>query len=166
MSETSAKHRDYRILVVCMGNICRSPTAKGFLDKHIIINQLESIVKVDSAGTHSYHIGHSPDDRSQAAARRANVDISTDRSRKIRSEDFYEYHEILVMDSQNMTDVQAVSPSDASAVVRLIMDDLPEYGMSEVPDPYYGGESGFVKVVDMLDQVSAAICQRLLKQLQ
>lgn len=157
---------EYRILVVCMGNICRSPTAKGFLDKHISINKLDSKVKVDSAGTHSYHIGHSPDPRSQAAARKASVDISTDRSRKIRDEDFYHYHEILVMDQQNLSEVQSIAPNDASAIVQLMMDDLPGYGLAEVPDPYYGGENGFVKVVDMLDQVSAAICQRLTDQLK
>lgn len=157
---------EYRILVVCMGNICRSPTAKGFLDKHIGLNSLESKVKVDSAGTHSYHIGHSPDARSQAAARRASVDISADRSRKIEPDDFYHYHEILVMDRQNLADVQSIAPADARAVVQLIMDDLPDYGLTEVPDPYYGGDSGFVKVVDMLDQVSAAICQRLIDRLR
>ena len=155
---------EYKILVVCMGNICRSPTAKGFLDKHIIINRLKSKVKVDSAGTHSYHIGHSADTRSQAAARRVNVDISTDRSRKIRSEDFYHYNEILVMDRQNLSDVLSVAPENASSVIQLIMDDLPDCDLGEVPDPYYGGENGFVKVVDMLDQVSAAICRRLIKQ--
>ncbi len=157
---------EYRILVVCMGNICRSPTAKGFLDKHINNNKLQNKVKVDSAGTHSYHIGHRPDSRSQAAARQAGVDIASDRSRKIHPDDFHGYHEILVMDRQNLSDVQAVAPDNATAVIQLIMHDLPDYGSAEVPDPYYGGESGFIQVVDMLDQVSAAICQRLLQQLR
>ncbi len=155
---------EYQILVVCMGNICRSPTAKGFLDKHIFLNRLDEKVKVDSAGTHSYHIGHQPDPRSQAAARQANVDIAGDRSRKIRSEDFHQYHEILVMDKLNLNDVRAQAPAGSPAVIQLIMDDLPDYGLREVPDPYYGGETGFTRVVDMLDQVAAAICQRLIAQ--
>ncbi len=155
---------DYRILVVCMGNICRSPTAKGFLDKHLFINQINDKVKVKSAGTHGYHIGHFPDSRSQLAARQVGVDISRDRSRKIQTEDFYHYQEILVMDRNNLADVQSLAPADANSIIRLIMDDLPDYGLDEVPDPYYGGENGFVKVVDMLDQVSAAICQRLVDQ--
>ncbi len=155
----------YRILVVCMGNICRSPTAKGILDKHIISNSLTDKVEVDSAGTHSYHLGHSPDPRSQRAASRIAVDIASDRSRKIQTNDFYHYQEILVMDRRNLQDVHALAPGDSTAVIRLIMDDLPDYGLAEVPDPYYGGEAGFTTVVDMLDQVSAAICIRLLKQL-
>lgn len=157
-------HSEYQILVVCMGNICRSPTAKGFIDKHLIINKLNNKVKVSSAGTHGYHIGHSPDSRSQAAARRLEVDISQGRSRKITAEDFYRFHEILVMDRNNLSDVQVLAPADASSTIQLIMDDLPDYGLDEVPDPYYGGENGFVKVVDMLDQVSAAICHRLADQ--
>lgn len=156
---------NYRILCVCMGNICRSPTAKAMLEKYIINNGLASKVNVDSAGTHGYHIGHAPDKRSQAAALQSGINIADDRSRKITHHDFYHFDEILVMDQDNLDTVESLAPPDATAVIRLMMDDLPEYGLAEVPDPYYGGEAGFVQVVDMLDQVSAVIGQRLVEQL-
>jgi len=149
-----------------MGNICRSPTAKGFLDKHLLLNGLASKVKVDSAGTHGYHLGHQPDSRSQAAALQLGVDISTDYSRQIDHEDFYNYDEILVMDQRNLDDIHDVQPSDNRATIQLIMQDSPDDELDEVPDPYYGVDAGFKQIAEMLDQVAAAICQRLTKQIK
>lgn len=151
----------YRILMVCMGNICRSPTAQGLLEKQLALHQLTEQVTVDSAGTHGYHLNCPPDQRSIAAAKAAGIDISGQLSRKVVVDDFRQFDEILVMDQANLAALASIQPGDTKAVLRLIMTDLPTYGFTEVPDPYYGGDAGFVQVVDMLDQVCAAICRRL-----
>ncbi len=143
-----------KILFVCMGNICRSPTAKGVFDAAIARAGLD--VETDSAGTHDYHVGHPPDPRAIEMARIRQVDIAGDRARRIQVADFSRFDRILVMDRGNLEAVRALAPGEAAARVQLVMELAPEYGLEEVPDPYYGGEAGFRQVVDMLE--AAAEC--------
>lgn len=156
----------YRILCVCMGNICRSPTARALLLRHLRLTGLQDRVEVESAATHDFHIGKPPDRRAQQALQPFGLDIRDDLARRVSSEDFARFDELLVMDRHNLQHLPPYKPDACRARVALIMDDLPDYGFSEVPDPYYGGAQGFVQVVDMLDQVAAAICRRLASQLE
>lgn len=157
-----AMTESYRILCVCMGNICRSPTARALLLRQLHQHGLHERVAVYSAGTHDYHVGKPPDRRASLALRAHKLDISGDLARQVVVEDFHQHDELLAMDAGNLRHLRQLQPVDSRAKLRLIMQDLPDYGLSEVPDPYYGGEQGFVQVVDMLDQAAAAICRRLL----
>jgi protein-tyrosine phosphatase len=138
-----------RILFVCLGNICRSPTAEGvFRDLvHKAAPGLE--VEIDSAGTAGYHIGTAPDPRSQSAALRRGIDISDLRARQITRGDFAKFDLILAMDRDNLRDLEAKSPADARAKMRLFLDYAPQTGRTEVPDPYYGGAADFELVLDL-----------------
>jgi len=148
-----------------MGNICRSPTARALLLRQLQITGLHEQVEVASAGTHDYHIGKPPDRRAQQALRVHGIDMADDLSRKVTSEDFQLHDEIVVMDQHNLRHLRQLQPVNCRATVRLIMQEVPDYGLSEVPDPYYGGEQGFVQVVDMLELAAVAICQRLVLKL-
>lgn len=154
-----------KLLFVCMGNICRSPTAKAVVDKHLHLAGLSEIISTESAGTHGYHVGEPPDQRAQAAALDLGLDISQDLSRQLNKEDFHHFDFILVMDERNRADALRLAPRDAKASLRLIMDYAPEYGLSEVPDPYYGGDEGFLRVLDMLDHAAQALVIELRQHL-
>ena len=147
-----------RVLMVCLGNICRSPLAEGILASK---TTPESVI-VDSAGTAGYHVGNPPDPRSIAVALENGIDISTQRCRKFRQSDFENFDYIFAMDRSNLSDLllQARNQEERSKL-SLILD---RSGMrtKEVPDPYYGGEDGFKKVFDLLDQA----CEDIKKQLQ
>ena len=155
----------YRMLCVCMGNICRSPTARALLLRQLQHNGLQDLVEVHSAGTHDYHVGAPPDRRAQLALRAHCIDIEGDLARMVTLQDFQDFDEILAMDKHNLHWLRQLQPANSRTNLHLIMQDLPDYGFDEVPDPYYGGEQGFVQVVDMLDQAAAAICRRLQAQL-
>ncbi|GAB4181147.1 MAG: low molecular weight protein-tyrosine-phosphatase [Wenzhouxiangellaceae bacterium] len=155
-----------KLLFVCMGNICRSPTAKAVVDRHLRLAGLHEQISTDSAGTHGYHIGEPPDERAQAVARRSGMDISQDLARQLVAEDFTRYDLILVMDERNHRDASRVAPAQARARLRLMMEYAPDYGLHEVPDPYYGGEEGFLRVVDMLDRAAEQLVLELRQQLQ
>lgn len=149
----------HRLLYVCMGNICRSPTAKGLFDRVLSEAGIEFVS--ESAGTHGYHVGHPPDPRAIEAALRAGVDISGDIARRLEAEDFRRFDRILVMDRANLEAAHALRPAEATARVQLVMELAPDYGLNEVPDPYYGGEAGFVRVVDMLQTAARALAREL-----
>jgi len=149
----------HRLLFVCMGNICRSPTAKGVFDRALA--EARIAFDSESAGTHDYHAGHPPDRRAVEAARRAGVDIGDDISRRLVREDFHRFDRIFAMDRANLEHMDAIRPGDATARVQLVMELVPDYGMEEVPDPYYGGRSGFVQVVDMLEAAAEALVREL-----
>jgi protein-tyrosine phosphatase len=155
-------NRPCRILFVCLGNICRSPTAEGvFRDLvHTAAPGLE--VEIDSAGTAGYHIGTAPDPRSQSAALRRGIDISDLRARQITRGDFTEFDLILAMDRDNLRDLEAKSPGDAHAKLHLFLDYAPQTGRTEVPDPYYGGAADFELVLDLC----AAAARGLIAALQ
>jgi len=148
-----------RLLFVCMGNICRSPTAKGIFDR--ALDEGRIAFESQSAGTHDYHVGHPPDRRAVEAARRAGVDISSDISRQFVRDDFHRFDRIFAMDRANLEHMNAVRPDNATARVQLVMELVPDYGMDEVPDPYYGGRTGFVQVVDMLEAAAEALVREL-----
>ena len=136
------------MLAVCLGNICRSPMAEGLLRHHI--QQLGLRAKVDSAGTSNHHQGEPPDRRAQQEMKRHGIDISSQRSRPFVRADFEKFDLILVMDQSNLRDVLAMAQGKDEWVdkVHLILDD------EEIPDPYYGGASGFAEVFEMLDRAS------------
>jgi len=149
----------HRLLFVCMGNICRSPTAKGVFDR--ALERAGIGFESDSAGTHGYHVGQPPDRRAIAAAARAGLDISGDFARRFVAEDHQRFDEVFVMDRANFEVVERLRPASARARVRLVMELVPDYGLDEVPDPYYGGDAGFVQVLDMLDAAAAALVREL-----
>ncbi|WP_018632618.1 low molecular weight protein-tyrosine-phosphatase [Neomegalonema perideroedes] len=141
----------FRVLFVCLGNICRSPTAEGVFRHKLREAGLLGRVETDSAGTAGYHVGHPPDRRSQAEALRRGVDVSGLRARQVRAADFQDFDLILAMDAANLRDLKEKAPPSAMAELKLFLDFLP--GASsvarEVPDPYYGGPEGFAEVFDL-----------------
>ncbi len=137
------------VLFVCMGNICRSPTAQGALEKQISEADLPFRLLVDSAGTHAYHAGEPPDRRSIAAAERAGIDITRQRARKITEEDFTLFDHIVAMDKDNLFNLSHACPRREHNKISLLMDYAPPGFPKYVPDPYYGGARGFDQVVKL-----------------
>lgn len=147
-----------KIMMVCLGNICRSPLAEGILKHKVNLEGLD--VQVASSGTAAYHVGESADDRMIDTARRHGIDLTGHRGSQFKAKDFDEYDKIFVMDSSNYRNViRLASSEDDRAKVKLIMDVLdPETGY-DVPDPYYGGDDGFELVFNMLDQACDKIIE-------
>lgn len=143
-----------------MGNICRSPTAEGVF-RHVAVaaNAAEKL-DIDSAGTHAYHVGHAPDHRSQAAAERRGYSLSSIRARRVSREDFESFDLILAMDKLNVETLKAASDTEHHHKIRLFLDYStgPE---SEVPDPYYGGETGFEHVLDLVEDAARELLKDL-----
>lgn len=158
MSETSV-----RVLFVCLGNICRSPTAHGVFEHLVQRHNLEQHVVVDSAGTGDWHIGHAPDKRSSAAALQRGYDLSTQRARQISAADFQQYDYILAMDEQNLRDLQRMQPANFSGELALFLS-YGEHDEREVPDPYYGDGSGFERVLDLVESASQHLLQTLIER--
>jgi protein-tyrosine phosphatase len=152
-----------RVLMVCMGNICRSPTAEGVFRKLHKELAPELDIQVDSAGTHAYHIGDPPDLRSQAAALKRGVDISDLRGRQATFQDFHEFDYVIAMDSDNLRRLQAIHPKEARGQLRLLLEYAPEAGVLDVPDPYYGGPGGFEKVLDLVEQGGRGLLEDIRK---
>lgn len=148
-----------RILMVCLGNICRSPLAEGILKAKLPRDSFT----VDSAGTGAWHVGSAPDVRSVAVAKDMGIDLSTQRARQFQKADFDTFDRIYVMDKANLTDVLELAPDaqGASKVSLLLNASFPGEDY-EVPDPYYGGNGGFIRVFDMIDQACEAIATDLL----
>jgi len=146
-----------RVLFVCMGNICRSPTAQGLFRRLLRGEGIERLVQVDSAGTHAYHVGEPPDRRAQEAARRRGVDLSSLRARRIAPEDFAHFDYILAMDQDNYLSLLEICPPGYEGKLQLYMDYAPELRIREVPDPYYGGPTGFERVFDLLEAASEGL---------
>ncbi|MEH6491095.1 low molecular weight protein-tyrosine-phosphatase [Halopseudomonas sp.] len=144
-----------RVLFVCLGNICRSPSAQGVFEARLQERGLQSRYQVDSAGTGGYHEGEAPDRRATAAARKRGYDLSKQRARAVRDSDFAEFDLILAMDQSNLDNLLARAPATARSRIRLFMSIAPELPQ-EVPDPYFGGEQGFEQVLDMLETAADA----------
>ena len=151
-----------RILFVCMGNICRSPTAEGVVSNIIINNRLEDLIKVDSAGTHGYHIDEPPDRRTREAALRRGVDLSGLRARKVVPEDFERFDLLLAMDRDNLALLKRGARPEHHAKLGLFMRYASRFEAEEVPDPYYGGEEGFELVLDMAEDAGQGLIEALL----
>ena len=147
------------VLFVCMGNICRSPTAEGVFRKLVFEAGRDADFEVDSAGTIGYHQGEQADPRMRAAASGRGYELAS-RARRIELLDFDRFDLIVTMDEDNYRDVEALNPGSKARVVRMI-DYCEEHQVSEVPDPYYGGESGFHQVIDILEDS----CENLLRRL-
>lgn len=150
------------ILFVCTGNICRSPTAHGVFLRLLADQHLSDRFMVDSAGTHAYHSGEPPDQRSQEAALRCGINISDLRARQINQDDFAYYHYILAMDRDNYHLLQRNAPPQYRNKIHLFLQFAPQLIIDEVPDPYYGGSQGFEQVLDII----TIAAQGLLAELQ
>jgi len=149
------------VLFVCMGNICRSPTAEGVFRSLVQNAGLEHRLRIDSAGTHAYHIGKSPDARASAAAVKRGFDLSALRGRQVCPQDFHEFDYILAMDQENLSNLKHICPSGHEHKIRLFLEFSTSFSEREVPDPYYGGAQGFEHVLDMVEDASRGLLQKL-----
>ena len=140
-----------KVLFVCMGNICRSPTAEGVFT-HLVERQgLSHLIAIDSAGTHAYHVGEPPDSRAQQAALRRGVQMSALCARRVYDDDFARFDYIVPMDNDNKRNLLARCPQEYQYKVRLLLDYATRCDEDEVPDPYYGNKSGFDRVLDLVE---------------
>ncbi len=151
----------HRLLFVCLGNICRSPTAEGIFNARLAASPLARAVDLDSAGTHGYHVGHAPDPRAVAAAAARGVDLSSLRARRVQEGDFQRFDRILAMDEDNLRILERMRPAGADTTLELMMRHAPDAEHREVPDPYYGGEAGFELMCDLLEAASEGLLHRL-----
>lgn len=148
------------VLFVCMGNICRSPTAEGVFRHHVNEAGREASIEIDSAGTHAYHAGEPPDRRAQAAAERRGMSLDGIRARRVSVDDYERFDLIVAMDEDNLARLKEEAPEEHKAELRLFL----EYGASdenEVPDPYYGGAAGFERVLDLVEEASRGLLETL-----
>jgi protein-tyrosine phosphatase len=152
-----------KVLFVCMGNICRSPTAEGVLRK--ILEQtdrsLSNRVEIDSAGTHGYHVGEAPDSRTQRAADMRGYDLSQIRARKVAAQDLDYFDLVVAMDKSNLDNLKRLARPDQLVKIKLFMDFAENYDDCEVPDPYYGLGHGFDLVIDMVEDASRGLIKEL-----
>lgn len=149
------------VLFVCLGNICRSPTVEAVFRAALEQQKLDSNIHVDSAGTGDWHVGSPPDVRAIQAARRRGYDLTALRARQVERTDFQRFGWILAMDESNLRALEAMKPPDFSGHLGLLLDFVPEVGLREVPDPYYGGREGFDRVLDLAETVSEALIRHL-----
>jgi protein-tyrosine phosphatase len=149
------------ILMVCMGNICRSPTAEAVLRAKVAQAGLTRQVLIDSAGTHNYHPGSPPDERSAEHALRRGYDLSGLRARQISEDDYADFDVILAMDWDNLALLQVDCPSAHAHKLKLFMEFAPQAGTAVVPDPYHGGDAGFEQVLDLTEAASQGLVVHL-----
>lgn len=149
------------VLFVCMGNICRSPTAEGVFRKRVEEAGLAHAVHIDSAGTHAYHIGEPPDRRSQVHAARRGYDLSTLSARKVAAEDFVRFDHVLAMDHDNLALLRTACPPQYRHKLGLFMQYAKKSGSDVVPDPYYGNGAGFDLVLDYVEDASQGLIEAL-----
>jgi low molecular weight protein-tyrosine phosphatase len=150
-----------RVLFVCMGNICRSPTAEGVFRKLVREQAPDLDVLVASAGTHAYHVGDPPDPRARRAAERRGVDLSGQRARRVNERDFAYFELVLAMDELNKATLLDICPPEYQDRVRLLLEFAPHIGRIDVPDPYYGGANGFEQVLDLVEEAAAGVLEYL-----
>lgn len=152
-----------RVLFVCLGNICRSPSAEGVFRNLVREAGLAHCIRTDSCGTGHWHVGKAPDPRALAAARRRGIDISDLRARQFRASDLNEFDYVLAMDRQNLADLREVWQSCGGTEPQLFL----RYGsgsLDEVPDPYYGGEQGFERVLDLIEDAGQGLLDHIRRQ--
>lgn len=150
-----------RILFVCMGNICRSPTAEAVFAHVARAEGAASDFVIDSAGTHAYHVGEPPDGRAIEAARRRGIAMEHLRARVVTRNDFLNFDLLLAMDEENLAHLKRLAPAGHGQRARLLLDFAPEAGRQDVPDPYYGGATGFEQVLDLVEQAARGLLQQL-----
>lgn len=149
------------VVFVCMGNICRSPTAEAVFRHYVEKAGLEHLILIDSAGTHDYHIGEPPDPRTQRAAKQRGYDMSGLRGRQVAVEDFVMFDYVLAMDEANLSILQRLRPRDASSHLGLFLEFAERHSNREVPDPYYGGADGFEHVLDMVEDAAYGLLEHI-----
>ena len=147
------------VLFVCLGNICRSPTAQGVFSALVNKEGLEQSINIDSAGTGAWHSGDPPDRRAQEAAKARGYDLSSQRARKVKESDFYRFDYIIAMDRQNHEDLSIISPPDMRSRIRLFLTFAPNLKITEVPDPYYGDTAGFDQVLNIIEEASGGLLE-------
>ena len=149
------------VIFICMGNICRSPTAEAVF-RHLVEQEgLEDVIHIDSAGTHDYHIGEAPDARTRRAAERRGYDMSQLRGRQVDSGDFARFDYVLAMDEANLSNLQALRPRDAKSHLGLFLEFAERHREREVPDPYFGGADGFELVLDMVEDAAQGLLKHI-----
>lgn len=160
------KEEKIRVLFVCLGNICRSPTVEAVFKERVEKSGWGKLFEIDSAGTANFHIGKAPDQRTQEHALGRGYNLSNLKARQLESNDFEHFDFVLVMDKQNLSDAQRVrsKASNAKAELKLFLDYLPEQPVREMPDPYYGGPEGFEEVLDLSEQGADSLLRTLLKK--
>ncbi|MDX9706968.1 MAG: low molecular weight protein-tyrosine-phosphatase [Azospira sp.] len=154
-----------KVLFVCMGNICRSPTAEGVFRKLLLERRLEGRVEVDSAGTHGYHVGETPDPRTQRAAAARGYDLSLIRARKVTAADLEYFDLVLAMDRNNLAVLNTLCPPHLADRLRLFMSYAQNFDDDEVPDPYYGLGHGFDLVIDMVEDAAIGLLDEIERRL-
>ena len=153
--------RELAVLVVCTGNICRSPTGEGVL-RHLARERgLGDRLRVRSAGTHDYHVGECPDRRAQRHALERGYDLSAQRAQQVSPAHFHEYDYILAMDRTHLRQLRAMAPPGARARVELFLEASGRWRGEDVPDPYYGGAEGFEEVLDMVEEAAGRWLDRI-----
>ena len=156
--------RPVRVLMVCTGNICRSPTAEGVLRQLAQAAGRGRDVEVDSAGTTAYHVGEPPDERSQAHALRRGYDLSSQRARQVVAEDFRRFDWVIAMDRGHLRTLRQMAPVLVHDRIRLLSDFAPGLEGRDVPDPYYGGDAGFEAVLDLVEAGCRGLLDRLARK--
>jgi len=149
------------VMFVCMGNICRSPTAEAVFRHYVENAGLSGNILTDSAGTHDYHVGESPDRRAQRAAEQRGYDMRGLRGRQVEEEDFRSFDYVLAMDRANLAILRGLAPQGSKAHVGLFLDHARHHAEREVTDPYYGGAEGFERVLDMVEDASEGLLQHI-----
>lgn len=152
-----------RVLMVCLGNICRSPTAHAVFHQRVIDADLDDAIEVDSAGTGNYHIGAKPDKRARGAAQQRGYDLSGLRAREVKVSDFEAFDYVLAMDEINLRDLLAQCPEQFHHKVRLFME-FTDNNYLSVPDPYYSGVDGFELVLNLVEEASEGLLAHILER--
>ena len=150
-----------KVLFVCMGNICRSPTAHGVFRALVNNEGLSEQIDIDSAGTHAYHVGNPPDRRAQATAQERGIDLSDLVARRVAPEDFEVFDYVLAMDQDNYLSLAEICPDPHVEKIHMFMDFADHMRTREVPDPYYGGPAGFDRVFDLVEAASLGLLQEI-----
>lgn len=154
-----------KVLFVCMGNICRSPTAHGVFRDLVKQAGLQKKIEIDSAGTGPWHVGKAPDSRAKTTAKKRGIKIDDLKARQVKVEDFDKFDYVLAMDESNLADLKALADPGCRAKIKLFLDDYhPENDHREVPDPYYGGQAGFEHVFDLVDGASKKLLEEIIEQ--
>ncbi|VAW81683.1 Low molecular weight protein tyrosine phosphatase [hydrothermal vent metagenome] len=155
-----------RVLFVCMGNICRSPTAQGVFERLVKEAGLEASITIDSAGTHAYHVGEPPDRRATQAAAVRGIDLTPQRARRVCEKDFESFDYVLAMDHDNLEDLRAICPAHVQERICLLLDYSETDQSGDVPDPYYGGAQGFDHVLDLVEEGARGLLENIRQRME
>lgn len=155
-----SEEHSFRVLFICMGNICRSPTAEAVFKHYVAQAGLQNVILSDSAGTHDYHIGEPPDPRAREAAQRRSYDLESLRARRVTANDFAVFDLVLAMDEHNLNVLRRHCPPEYAHKLRLFLE-FGKSGVHEVPDPYYGGPQGFEDVLDLVEDAAQGLLHHI-----